>query len=83
MRDAIEKEQVLVFSWLFETVANRRSLGSDFHARLTDALETTSPEKADVAMREHIRFGLAEVIGNLERLRPVESGWRLKKPNAD
>ena len=36
LRDAIEKEQVLIFNWLFDTASERRTLGSDFHARLTD-----------------------------------------------
>src|SRR5450432_380606 len=34
LRDAIEKEQVLIFNWLFDTAVKRRALGSNFHARL-------------------------------------------------
>lgn len=67
LRDAIEKEQVLIFNWLFDTAVERRSLGSDFHARLTDALASGSPEKAAAAMRQHIQRGLRDVLKALGR----------------
>ena len=65
LRDAIEKEQVLIFNWLYETAVERRTLASDYHARLTDALATGTPAQADAAMRRHIRFGLNEVLAKL------------------
>jgi len=80
LRDAIEKEQVLVFNWLYDTAVQRRTLASDYHARLTDTLAAGTPEQADAAMRHHIRRGLQEVLAGLERLRATEGGWRLKKP---
>ena len=43
LRDAIEKEQVLIFNWLYETAVDRRSLASDYHARLTDMIARGSP----------------------------------------
>ena len=79
LRDAIEKEQVLIFNWLYDTAVERRSLGSDFHARLTEALAKCSPVQAGEAMREHIRHGLREVLSGLERMGETESGWRHKK----
>ena len=39
LRDAIEKEQGLIFNWLFDTAAKRRTLHSNFHTRLTAALD--------------------------------------------
>jgi DNA-binding GntR family transcriptional regulator len=79
LRDAIEKEQVLVFNWLFDTAVGRRNLASDFHARLTDALATGTPAQADAAMRQHIRHGLKEVLARLAGLDVTDAGWRLKK----
>jgi len=80
LRDAIEKEQVLIFNWLYETAVKRRTLASDFHARLTDALATGTPTQADVAMREHIRFGLHEVLAKLAGgLGEARTIWRHKK----
>ena len=79
LRDAIEKEQVLIFNWLYDTAVQRRTLASDFHTRLTDVLAHCPPVQADEAMREHIRHGLKEVLSGLERMSEAESGWRHKK----
>jgi DNA-binding GntR family transcriptional regulator len=79
LRDAIEKEQVLIFYWLYDTAVQRRSLSSDYHARLADALASGTPEQADAAMRQHIRLGLEEVLAGLERLDGSTGAWRLKK----
>jgi DNA-binding GntR family transcriptional regulator len=79
LRDAIEKEQVLVFNWLFDTAVQRRTLSSDYHARLTAALAAGTPVQADAAMRHHIRHGLGEVLAGLHRLQATAGGWRLKK----
>ena len=78
LRDAIEKEQVLVFNWLYETAAQRRLLGSDYHARLTQTLATGTPEEAAGAMRQHIRHGLGEVLEGLANLDAGRVGWRRK-----
>ena len=77
--DAIEKEQVLIFNWLYDTAVQRRSLASDYHARLTDVLAECTPAQADAAMRQHIRFGLQEVLSGLARMAQTENGWRHKK----
>ena len=79
LRDAIEKEQVLVFNWLYDTAVQRRSLAGDHHARLTEVLATGTPEQADAAMRQHIRYGLQEVLQGLARIGDVHNGWRQKK----
>jgi DNA-binding GntR family transcriptional regulator len=79
LRDAIEKEQVLIFNWLYDTAVQRRSLASDYHARLTDVLAQCTPAQADTAMRQHIRFGLREVLSGLARMAQTENGWRHKK----
>lgn len=80
LRDAIEKEQVLIFNWLFDTVVQRRLLGLDFHARLAEALALNTPEEAATAMREHIQRGLREVLESLADLdKGIEVRWRSKK----
>ncbi|MES2920813.1 MAG: GntR family transcriptional regulator [Verrucomicrobiota bacterium] len=79
LREAIEKEQVLIFNWLYDTAVQRRILGSDFHARLTDVLARGTPDEAGEAMRAHIRHGLQEVLSGLDRMAQMESGWRHKK----
>lgn len=79
LRDAIEKEQVLIFNCVYDTAVQRRNLASDHHARLTNALAQGTPAQADAAMRQHIRTGLKEVLKGLELLDHKRSGWRHKK----
>jgi GntR family transcriptional regulator, rspAB operon transcriptional repressor len=79
LRDAIEKEQVLIFYWLYDTAVQRRTLSSNYHARLADALAGGTADQAGVAMRHHIRHGLEEVLAGLDRLTESKGAWRLKK----
>jgi DNA-binding GntR family transcriptional regulator len=79
LHDAIEKEQVLIFNWLYETAAERRELGSDFHSTLTEALATGSAAVAQAAMRRHIRRGLSDVLAGLDRIAAPGDAWRAKR----
>jgi len=79
LRDAVEKEQVLIFNWLYDTAVRRRSLASNYHARLTDILACGTPVQADDAMRQHIRRGLQEVLSGLACMDEAKNGWRQKK----
>ena len=76
LRDAIEKEQVLVFNWIYETAVKRRSLASDYHARLTRVLAAGTPAEAAEAMQQHIRHGLREILDGLGQLEADDTGWR-------
>jgi DNA-binding GntR family transcriptional regulator len=78
LRDAIEREQVLIFNWLYDTAVQRRELGSDFHSTLTAALTTGSPAAAQAAMRRHIRRGLSDVLAGLDRMGKPGDAWRSK-----
>jgi DNA-binding GntR family transcriptional regulator len=75
LRSAIEREQVLVFNWLFDTASERRTLPPHFHACLAAALVSGDVDRADRAMREHIRYGMDEV---LQAIQPQsgEAVWR-------
>lgn len=83
LRDAIEKEQVLVFNWLYDTAVERRTLASDHHARLTEVLATGTADQAEAAMRRHIQVGLKEVLAKLDCLKVPEQGWRLKRKSGE
>ena len=74
---AIEKQQVLIFNWLYDTTSNRRTLPPAFHAALADALCSGDPLLADAAMRAHVQYGIDNV---LERLKNFDNGdnWRMK-----
>ena len=79
---AIEKEQVLIFNWLYDTAAHRRTNPEEFHSTLADALCSGDPLAADAAMRAHVRYGVDQV---LERLANYDSGdaWRLKSKDLE
>ena len=80
LRHAIDKEQVLIFNWLYDIAAERRTLPVKFHSTLADALCSGDPLVADGAMRAHVQYGLDQV---LERLAKYDAGgtWRLKSKN--
>jgi DNA-binding GntR family transcriptional regulator len=82
LRVAIEKEQVLVYNWLYDTVVQRRTLASDYHAELTSALATGTPNQAAAAMRKHIRRGLGQVLAKMDVMADLPGGWRPKKASA-
>jgi DNA-binding GntR family transcriptional regulator len=75
---AIEKEQVLVFNWLYDTAAHRKSLPVHFHHDLAKGLCSGDLMKADEAMRSHVRYGLNHVVESLGSLE-TSKGWRLKR----
>lgn len=79
---AIEKEQVLVFNWLYDVAANRRTQPEEFHSTLAEAVCSSDPSVADTAMRAHVRYGLDQV---LERLATYdkEDTWRLKSKSPE
>lgn len=74
---AIEKEQVLIFNWLYDTAARRRTQPKEFHSILAQALCSGDPLAADAAMREHVRYGIDQVLESLARYDNGDK-WRLK-----
>lgn len=75
---AIEKEHVLIFNWLYDVAAHRRTQPEAFHSALAEALCSGDSLTADTAMRAHVRYGIDQV---LERLANYDTGdnWRLKR----
>lgn len=78
LKDTIEREQVLVFNWLFDTVVNRTALPPQFHSQLAAVLSEGDPLKADRVMREHVKFGSDHVTDTVEP--QASNGWRILKP---
>jgi DNA-binding GntR family transcriptional regulator len=62
LRDAIEKNHVLIFNWLAEAAGSRPSQPARFHGRLVAALNKGDAEAADRAMRAHVRHGLDNIV---------------------
>jgi len=80
----IERNHVLILNWLFDVSGRRTPLPAGFHSSLVEALVSGDPERADAAMRGHVRYGLVEVTGQLGALTAEE--WRerrrSRKPSA-
>ena len=70
----IERQHVLILNWLFDLTGRRTPLPPGFHARLADALTSRETERADAAMRAHVRYGLAEISGRIQTMSSSE--WR-------
>jgi GntR family transcriptional regulator, rspAB operon transcriptional repressor len=81
LRHSIEKEQVLIFNWLYDVAAQQRIPLRGFHSALADALCSGDPLVADAAMRKHVQSGLNHV---LKRLANYDNGdnWRLRRRQA-
>lgn len=75
---AIEREQVLIYNWFFDTATHRTALPVNFHSNLAKAICSGNLQAADAEMREHVRLGLEDVKKSLASLE-IEKGWRLKR----
>ncbi|MGC8881310.1 MAG: GntR family transcriptional regulator [Bryobacteraceae bacterium] len=76
LRQAIEREQDLLFSWLSDTAAQVHPLPPRYHAGLAEELCSGDPLRADAAIRAHIRYALEEL---LKLAFPPNGGrWRMK-----
>lgn len=77
LRQMIERKHVLIQNWLFDVAGRRTPLPEGFHARLADEVVSGDPERADAAMRAHVRYGLAEVSGQIGLM--AASEWRERR----
>ncbi len=78
LRSAIEKSHILTFNWFYDTASGRQGLPSNFHQGLVAQIVGRSPQKAEDAMRAHVRYGLKTVERAIDQLQ-TES-WRLQRP---
>jgi DNA-binding GntR family transcriptional regulator len=62
LRQAIEREQDLLFSWLSDTAAQVHPLPPRYHSKLAEELCSGDPLRADAAIRAHIRYALEELL---------------------
>ncbi len=75
LREAIEREQVLVFNWLFDTAIQQRTLPPRFHSELASALVGSTIDAADKAMRAHVRHGIERAF-DIREPSCAENGWK-------
>lgn len=65
---AIERNQILIFNWLYDTAADRKRLPSRHHGTLAEKLCSQDVDSADAAMRAHVVYGRDEVLQIMESL---------------
>ena len=63
---AVEKNQVLVFNWLYDTAAGNQQPPPGWHSQLASVLVGGDVEAADAAMRRHTRYRMEEVLQRME-----------------
>jgi DNA-binding GntR family transcriptional regulator len=78
LRAMIEKNNVLIFNWLFDVAASRPPLPPRFHRDLIQALNRGDVKTADEAMREHIRHGRETIVDRLSSPAPKRDFKRVK-----
>ncbi len=64
--DAVEKTNVLVRTWQFAALSKYKGEPADYHQQLIRTLNEGDSEKADRAMRLHVRHGMDEVLQRME-----------------
>ena len=64
---AIERNHILMFNWLFDTGTLRSTAPWALHADLVRELNEGDPDRADRAMREHVRSGLENVLAHVRQ----------------
>jgi DNA-binding GntR family transcriptional regulator len=78
LREAIEKNHVLIYDWFFNVSAPHMLLPERFHSDLVEKVTGDDPAAADQAMRVHVRFGLSTILEQLARA-TNGTDWRPKR----
>jgi DNA-binding GntR family transcriptional regulator len=71
---AIEKTNTLIRTWHYAALTDYRKMPTEYHARLMGVLTAGNPEEADRVMREHVRYGMDDVLQRLEPFFQGEGG---------
>jgi DNA-binding GntR family transcriptional regulator len=78
LQQMIQRNNVLVFNWLYDLATHPIVQPPRFHQQLVEALSSGDPRAADEAMRLHVRQGVDATVAAVCRQRPaIEPKWRL------
>jgi DNA-binding GntR family transcriptional regulator len=78
LKQIMERKHVLILNWLLDVAGRRTPLPPGFHSTLAESLISGDPERADLAMRAHVRYGFSEISGQIGAL--AASEWRERRP---
>jgi len=78
LREMIQKNNVLVFNWLFDVAGEQLARAPRFHQDFAEKLTGTDADAAQAAVRDHVRFGVDETVSAIKLLQPLpDRKWRL------
>ena len=78
LQQLIQRDNVLVFNWLYDRTTREARQPAGFHQALAEALAGSNPERADKAMRSHVRFGVEATVRAVCEQPAAEAKWRLR-----
>jgi DNA-binding GntR family transcriptional regulator len=80
LQELIQKNNVLVFNWLFDVAGNQLARSPRFHWDLVASLTGGDADAAEAAMRLHVRYGVEETVSAMKSLQPLpEQKWRQRR----
>jgi GntR family transcriptional regulator, rspAB operon transcriptional repressor len=83
LQEMIQKNNVLVFNWLFDLTGHHFGHPPRFHRDLAESLTRSDADVADTAMRAHVRHGVEETVSAIRLLQPLpERKWRQGRAKA-
>jgi DNA-binding GntR family transcriptional regulator len=78
LREMIQKNNVLVFNWLFDVAGEQLARSPRFHQEFAELLTGTDADAAQAAVRSHVRYGVEETVSAIKLLQPLpDQKWRL------
>jgi DNA-binding GntR family transcriptional regulator len=79
--DMLEKNQVLIFNWLFDVAADSQ-MPAQWHGSLVEVLNGNDPDAAAMAMGVHIRTGMSEIQSAIAARFGSDLSWMQRRPEA-
>jgi DNA-binding GntR family transcriptional regulator len=83
LRELIEKNNILVWNWLYDLIAPQSGHPQRFHRDLASVITKTDVDAAEQAMRLHIQFGREHTIRTVVSVNSSPATrWRLREAPA-
>jgi len=76
--ELLEKNQVLIFNWLFDVAADSQ-MPAQWHGTLMDVLNGDDPDAAALAMGRHIRTGMSEIQSAIAERFGTDLSWMQRR----
>ena len=77
--EMLEKNQVLIFNWLFDVAADSQ-MPAQWHGTLMDVLNGNDPDAAALAMGTHIRTGMSDIQSAIAARFGTDLSWMQRRP---